>query len=167
MFFVCREIYRFQESSRDKTVGMDCLLLLDKAEVPEGIDDLSVRIVRVSSMVMRKLSGVQSTESIEAIALMSIPTSFFNVVDGQEKADCQRWFPSPHRILVLDGIQVIITLILSSCHYWEAVYGFSSIVVALHFYFFFGCKKMISCNSLLFGVIMDAALVFCSVEIQI
>lgn len=102
-------------------MGMDCLLLLDKAEVPEGIDDLSVRIVRVSSMVMRKLSGVQSTESIEAIALMSIPTSFFNVVDGQEKADCQRWFTSPHRILVLDGIQVIITLILSSCHYWEAV----------------------------------------------
>ncbi|KAF3975322.1 hypothetical protein CMV_001422 [Castanea mollissima] len=100
-----REIYRFQESSQDKTVGMDCLLLLDKAEVPEGIDDLSVRIVRVSSMVMRKLSGLQSTESIEAIALMSIPTSFFNVVDGQEKADCQRWFPSPHRILVLDGIQ--------------------------------------------------------------
>ncbi|KAL4644412.1 hypothetical protein ACB092_02G162900 [Castanea dentata] len=100
-----REIYRFQESSQDKTVGMDCLLLLDKAEVPEGIDDLSVRIVRVSSMVMRKLSGVQSTESIEAIALMSIPTTFFNVVDGQENADCQRWFPSPHRILVLDGIQ--------------------------------------------------------------
>lgn len=100
-----REIYRFQESLQYKTVGMDCLLLLDKAEVPEWIDDPSVRIVRVSSMVMRKLSGVQSAESIEAIALMSIPTSFFNVVDGQEKADCQRWFASPHRILVLDGIQ--------------------------------------------------------------
>ncbi|XP_062143647.1 uncharacterized protein LOC133851314 [Alnus glutinosa] len=100
-----REIYGFQESLHGKTLGMDCLLLLDKAEVPEGIDDLSVRIVRVSSMVMKKLSGVQSIESIEAIALMRIPTSFFNLDDDQEKADCQRWFPSPHRILVLDGIQ--------------------------------------------------------------
>ena len=151
-------------------MGMDCLLLLDKAEVPEGIDDLSVRIVRVSSMVMRKLSGVQSTESIEAIALMSIPTSFFNVVDGQEKADCQRWFASPHRILVLDGIQVIITLILSSFHYWEAVDWLFFHCCSLAFFFFVCvcvCKKMISRNSWLFGVIMDAALVFCSVEIQV
>ena len=108
MLFVCREIYSFQKSLQDKTVGMDCLLLLDKAEVPEGIDDFSVRIVRVSSVVMKKLSGVQSTESIDAIALMTIPTSFFNVDNDQENADCQRWFPSPHRILVLDGIQVII-----------------------------------------------------------
>jgi TrmH family RNA methyltransferase len=109
MLFICREIYRFQESLHGKTLGMDCLLLLDKAEVPEGIDDLSVHIVRVSSMVMKKLSGVQSIESIEAIALMRIPTSFFNLDDDQEKADCQRWFPSPHRILVLDGIQVNLT----------------------------------------------------------
>ena len=117
-------------------MGMDCLLLLDKAKVPEEMDDLSVRIVRVSSMVMRKLSGVQSTESIEAIALMSIPTSFFNVVDDQEKADCQRWFASPHRILVLDGIQVIITLILSSCHYWEAVDWLFFHCCSLAFFFF-------------------------------
>ncbi|KAE8010495.1 hypothetical protein FH972_006863 [Carpinus fangiana] len=104
-----REIYRFQEPLHGKALGMDCLLLLDKAEVPEGIDDLSVRIVRVSSVVMKKLSGVQSIESIEAIALMRIPTSFFNLDGDQEKADCQRWFPSPHRILVLDGIQLILT----------------------------------------------------------
>lgn len=87
---------------------MDCLFVLDKAEIPEEIGAFSVRIVRVSSAVMKKLSGLQSTESIEAIGLMSIPTSFFNLVDDQEEADCERWFPVAHRILVLDGIQVIV-----------------------------------------------------------
>lgn len=100
-----REVYRFQESLVEKTVGMHCLLLLDGAEVPEGINDISVRIVRVSSTVMKKLSGVQSTESIEAVGLMRIPTIFLNVDDDQENADRRRWFLSPRRVLVLDGIQ--------------------------------------------------------------
>ncbi|KAF5454380.1 hypothetical protein F2P56_024050 [Juglans regia] len=100
-----REIYKFQESLQEKTVEMDCLLLLDKAEVPEGIDGFPGRIVRVSAAVMKKLSGVKSTESIDAIALMRIPTRFFNLENDQDKADCRRWFPYPHRILVLDGIQ--------------------------------------------------------------
>lgn len=89
---------------------MDCLLLLDKAEIPEGLDDFSVHIVRVSSMVMKKLSGLQSTDSVEAIALMRIPTSFFSVDDDKNETDCQRWFQSPHRILVLDRIQVILAV---------------------------------------------------------
>ncbi|KAK9279283.1 hypothetical protein L1049_012962 [Liquidambar formosana] len=100
-----REIYRFQELMEDRSSTMECLLLLDKAEIPKGLDDLSVRTVRVSSMVMRKLSGVQSTESIEAVALMRIPTAFHNADGSQQESDCQSWFPSPHRILVLEGIQ--------------------------------------------------------------
>ncbi|XVE86884.1 hypothetical protein DITRI_Ditri18aG0071400 [Diplodiscus trichospermus] len=100
----CREIYRYEEASQEKTV-MDCLLLLDKAEIPEELDTHSVHIVRISSMVMKKLSGVQSAESIEAIALMRFPSSFLNLDVGQDKPDCQRWFPSTNRILVLDGIQ--------------------------------------------------------------
>ncbi|GAV68574.1 SpoU_methylase domain-containing protein [Cephalotus follicularis] len=100
-----REIYRFRDLSRDNTCGLDCLLLLDKAEVPEGLGHHYVRIVRVNSMVMAKLSGVQSTESIEAIALMRIPSSFINLDIHQEEVDCRNWFPSPHRILVLDAIQ--------------------------------------------------------------
>ncbi|KAA8531455.1 hypothetical protein F0562_006192 [Nyssa sinensis] len=99
-----REIYRFQELMLEGPIVVDCLFLLDEAEIPEGLDCLNVRLVRVSSMVMKKLSGVQSTESIEAIALMKIPSSFQSVDDDQE-ADCRKWFPSPHRILVLDGIQ--------------------------------------------------------------
>lgn len=107
MFLIFREIYKFQESLQEKTVEMDYLLLLDRAEVPEGIDGLSGRTVRVSAAVMKKLSGVKSTESIDVIALMRIPTRFFNLENDQDKADCRRWFPDPHRILVLDRIQVI------------------------------------------------------------
>ncbi|KAI9125310.1 hypothetical protein K1719_003926 [Acacia pycnantha] len=54
---------------------------------------------------MKKLSRLQSTDSLDAIALMKIPTSFFCLDDNQDTADCWRWFPSPHRILVLERIQ--------------------------------------------------------------
>lgn len=95
---------------------MDCLLVLDKAEIPEEIDGFPARVVRVSSAVMNKLSGLQSTESTEAIGLLRFPTSFFNLVDRQEAAGCERWFPVAHRILVLDGIQVIVTPLIH--HFW-------------------------------------------------
>ncbi|XP_059641658.1 uncharacterized protein LOC132283676 isoform X2 [Cornus florida] len=100
-----REICRFQGSMQERRAVIDCLLLLDKAEIPEGLNDLPVRLVRVSAMVMKKLSGMQSTESIEAIALMRIPSSFRSLDDNQQDTDCRRWFPSPRRTLVLDGIQ--------------------------------------------------------------
>ncbi|OMO56307.1 tRNA/rRNA methyltransferase, SpoU, partial [Corchorus capsularis] len=100
-----REVYRYQESSKEQVVGMDCLLVLDKAEIPEGLDKHSVQVVRVNSMVMRKLSGVQSAESIEAIALMRFPTTFVNLDADLNNSDCHSRFPSTHRILVLDGIQ--------------------------------------------------------------
>ncbi|XP_062119499.1 uncharacterized protein LOC133833933 isoform X2 [Humulus lupulus] len=102
---VIREIYEFQESIQEKTVKMHCFLVLNKAEISGEIGGFSGRIVRVSSAVMKKLSGLQSTESIEAIGLMSIPTSFLNLDDQQQEAGCERWFPVAHRILVLDGIQ--------------------------------------------------------------
>ncbi|KAF6165543.1 hypothetical protein GIB67_006433 [Kingdonia uniflora] len=100
-----REITRFQESRQEKSAILDCLLLLDDAGMPKYLGDSSDRVVRVSSMVMRKLSGVHCTDSIEAIAVMKIPTSFHDVNDDQVRANFQSLFPSPHRILVLDGIQ--------------------------------------------------------------
>ncbi|MBA0860489.1 hypothetical protein Goshw_018100 [Gossypium schwendimanii] len=109
-----REIYRYKESSQEKTV-IDCLLLLENAEIPEGLDTHSCHVVRVGSMVMKKLSGVQSAESIEAIALMRFPTSFLNLTVDQNKSDSQSWFPSTHRILVLDGIQDGIFLLPGCC----------------------------------------------------
>jgi len=102
---VCREIRRFQELLQDESVSMDCLILPDKAEIPDGLDKSTASIVRVSSTVMRKLSGLQTTDSLDAIALMKIPASFFNVDDDQK--NYQKVFSSVHRILVLDGIQVI------------------------------------------------------------
>ncbi|XP_062119498.1 uncharacterized protein LOC133833933 isoform X1 [Humulus lupulus] len=111
---VIREIYEFQESIQEKTVKMHCFLVLNKAEISGEIGGFSGRIVRVSSAVMKKLSGLQSTESIEAIGLMSIPTSFLNLDDQQQEAGCERWFPVAHRILVLDGIQVIYAVLMCS-----------------------------------------------------
>lgn len=96
---------------QERSTAVDCLLLLDKAEIPLELNDHSIRVVRVSSMVMKKLSGVQSTESIEAIALMRIPSTFHSVDDDQKEEDFHNWFPSPHRVLVLDGIQVIPVLV--------------------------------------------------------
>ncbi|MBA0686913.1 hypothetical protein Goari_014481 [Gossypium aridum] len=120
-----REIYRYKESSQEKTV-IDCLLLLENAEIPEGLDTHSCHVARVGSMVMKKLSGVQSAESIEAIALMRFPTSFLNLTVDQNKSDSQSWFPSTHRILVLDGIQDpgnLGTLIRSAMAFqWDGIF---------------------------------------------
>ncbi|KAK4263069.1 hypothetical protein QN277_028543 [Acacia crassicarpa] len=99
-----REIYRFQESLQDNNITMDCLILPDKTEVPEGLDK-SPLIMRVSSTVMKKLARLQSTDSLDAIALMKIPNRFFSLDENQDTADCWRWFSSPHRILVLERIQ--------------------------------------------------------------
>ncbi|KAL6959532.1 S-(hydroxymethyl)glutathione dehydrogenase [Sarracenia purpurea var. burkii] len=90
---------------QDRNATIDCLLLLDKAEIPEELANLPIPIVRVNSMVMKKLSGLQSTESIETIGLMKIPSTFRNLDDNWQEEDCHGWFPFPHRILVLDGIQ--------------------------------------------------------------
>ena len=103
---IFREILKFQESLEERTVGLDCLLVLDKADIPEDMEGLADRVVSVSSTIMKRLSGLQSIESIEAVGVMKIPTTFFNLVDHQEVTDCKLWFPSAHRILVLDGIQV-------------------------------------------------------------
>ncbi|TYJ10698.1 hypothetical protein E1A91_A11G225100v1 [Gossypium mustelinum] len=120
-----REIYRYKESSQEKT-EIDCLLLLENAEIPEGLDTHSCHVVRIGSMVMKKLSGVQSAESIEAIALMRFPTSFLNLTVDQNKSDSQSWFPSTHRILVLDGIQDpgnLGTLIRSAMAFqWDGIF---------------------------------------------
>ncbi|XP_010254590.1 PREDICTED: uncharacterized protein LOC104595531 isoform X2 [Nelumbo nucifera] len=109
-----REILEFQ-GLRQGPSKVDCLLLLDGAEVPKGLCDSYVRILHVNSMVMRKLSGVQSSDSIETVALMRIPTSFCNMEDNQRETNFRNWFPSPHRILVLDGIQDGVFLLPGCC----------------------------------------------------
>lgn len=113
-FIVHREVCVFQANKQGITTEIECLLLHEEAQIPLGLESLSIRIVRVSSLVMKKLSGVQSTESVEAIALMRIPRSFIDLKDDEDiLTDCNKWFPSAHRVLVLDSIQVIISYVAS------------------------------------------------------
>ncbi|XP_060185331.1 uncharacterized protein LOC132614801 [Lycium barbarum] len=100
-----REIYSFQERVQERPITLDCLLVLDEAHIPEDLNLQLVRLVRISSAVMKKLSGLQSIDSIEMIALMKIPSTFHSVDDEFLEEDCIRWFQNAHRVLVLDGIQ--------------------------------------------------------------
>lgn len=99
-----REIYSFYKTLLDRPI-IECLLVLDNSHIPEEIDDPSVQIIRVNSAVMSKLSGVQSTDSVDVIALLRIPTTFHVASNNLHDEDCSKWFSFPHRILVLDGIQ--------------------------------------------------------------
>ncbi|CAI9282335.1 unnamed protein product [Lactuca saligna] len=99
-----REIYNFQESMQEKPTTIDCLLLHEKTSVPEEFVESGVRVVRVNSMVMKKLSGLQSTESIDVVSLVKIPSTFHSLENNHHE-DFSKWFPSAYRILVLDGIQ--------------------------------------------------------------
>ncbi|XP_068640685.1 uncharacterized protein [Aristolochia californica] len=84
---------------------VEFLLLLDGAEAPNGLHDSTVQIINVSSNVMKKLSGVQSIDSITAIAIMKIPSSFYQIYYNQGLETCENWLSCADRILILDGIQ--------------------------------------------------------------
>lgn len=101
---------------QEKPTTIDCLLLHEKASVPEELVESGVHVVRVNSIVMKKLSGLQSTESIDVVSLVKIPSTFHSLENNQHE-DFSKWFPSAYRILVLDGIQVISPLInfINSC----------------------------------------------------
>ncbi|KAJ0940439.1 putative 50S ribosomal protein L30e [Helianthus annuus] len=88
-----REMFNFQESKGEKASRIDCLLLHENAEVPEDLVESGIRIVRVSSVVMKKLCGVQSTESIDAVSLVKIPSTFHNLDDDHHQGS-SKWFPS-------------------------------------------------------------------------
>lgn len=114
----CRELHRFQEKFKDVPTAIECLLVLDNANVPEDLNNLSIHRINVSSLVMKKLSGLQSTDSIDMVALVRIPSTFYSFGSYLKEEDCHKWFPSPYRILVLEGIQVVLlfgaVLILNS-----------------------------------------------------
>lgn len=100
-----RELCRFQNKIEDGLTAIECLLLLDNTNVPEYLNNQSIRYVNVSSLVMKKLSGLQSTDSIDMVALIRIPSTFHSIGSHVKGGDCHKWFPSPYRILVLDGVQ--------------------------------------------------------------
>ncbi|XP_042028866.1 uncharacterized tRNA/rRNA methyltransferase slr1673-like isoform X2 [Salvia splendens] len=88
------------------------------------MSESAVRVVEVSPEVIRKISGVQSVDSVEVIALMRIPSSF-RIINKHDE-DCRTLFPFPHRILVLDGIQDpgnLGTLVRSATAFrWDGVF---------------------------------------------
>lgn len=100
-----RELCRFQGKTEDGFTMIECILVLEKAKIPKDLTGGFVRHVNVSSMVMKKLSGLQSTDGLDMVALATIPSTFHNLDNNLQEEDCRTWFPVPHRILVLDGIQ--------------------------------------------------------------
>ncbi|KAL0350197.1 UNVERIFIED_CONTAM: putative tRNA/rRNA methyltransferase YsgA [Sesamum radiatum] len=99
-----REIYNFHKAWSSRPI-IECLFVLDNCRIPEEIDDKAVRVVHVNLEVIRKISGVQSVDSVEVIALVRIPSTFHIVSNNLQEEDCHTFFSFPQRILVLDGIQ--------------------------------------------------------------
>ncbi|KAI5669244.1 hypothetical protein M9H77_19097 [Catharanthus roseus] len=90
---------------QDGPTKIKCLLMLENADILEDLNNLYICHVCVSSMVMKNLSGLHSTDCIDMVALVNIPSIFCNVVDNVQEEDCRAWFPFPHRIIMLDRFQ--------------------------------------------------------------
>ncbi|KAK8942459.1 hypothetical protein KSP39_PZI008810 [Platanthera zijinensis] len=120
------EVCRFWQLNSGELSNIECLLLLDGMEIPEMLNLPSISIVHVSPHVIKKLSGVQSVDSTEAVALIKIPRSFYDMLGEHKEEIYPSWFPLPNRLLVLDGIQDpgnLGTLLRSSMAFrWSAVF---------------------------------------------
>nr|CAD1841785.1 unnamed protein product [Ananas comosus var. bracteatus] len=120
------EILRFWKLKDRESSIVDCLFLLDGGEASGGLDDYSNSVVYTNPTVMKKLSGMQSVDSTEAIAVMKMPKSFYDLESDREEMAFLSSFNSPYRILVLDGIQDpgnLGTLIRTACAFnWDGIY---------------------------------------------
>ncbi|KAI5669268.1 hypothetical protein M9H77_19121 [Catharanthus roseus] len=109
---MCLDLLRLPSCARNPHVDgptkIECLLMLENANIPKDLNNFYIRYVCVSSMLMEKLSRLQSADFLDMVALIRIPSTFRNVLDNLQEEDCHAWFPFPHRILVLDEIQVIL-----------------------------------------------------------
>jgi len=81
------------------------LLVLELTNPRSDLSSWAERIVFVSEPVMRKVAGVDSTEGLQGVGLLNLPSSFCNL-DGTGNIQAGNWVSSPRRVLVLDGIQV-------------------------------------------------------------
>ncbi|KAJ1294135.1 hypothetical protein BS78_01G122600 [Paspalum vaginatum] len=93
------------EMCRFELDAIDYLLLLEGLEVPEELREFTGDVVYVSAAVMKKVSGMQSVDSTEAIAVMHMPKHFRDIGSEECGDDLLGPFNYPKRILVLDGIQ--------------------------------------------------------------
>lgn len=83
------------------------LLVLEGTSIPEELRDIAVTVVHVTANVVKKISGMQSVDSTAVIAVMKMPRSFCDLGINGSDAMFYSLLPSPHRLLVLDGIQVL------------------------------------------------------------
>ncbi|KAJ1294134.1 hypothetical protein BS78_01G122600 [Paspalum vaginatum] len=114
------------EMCRFELDAIDYLLLLEGLEVPEELREFTGDVVYVSAAVMKKVSGMQSVDSTEAIAVMHMPKHFRDIGSEECGDDLLGPFNYPKRILVLDGIQDpgnLGTLIRSACAFrWDGAF---------------------------------------------
>lgn len=99
-----REVSEYLQQKSVKQV-VDCLFVQDVTGIPVGLIETSRRIVHVNHLVMQKLAGVESIEPTEAIGVIKLPSSFYNLESLEIHSSSQIWCSLPHRLLVLDGIQ--------------------------------------------------------------
>ncbi|KAL8472254.1 hypothetical protein ACS0TY_028837 [Phlomoides rotata] len=120
-----REIYSFHKAVSEKPI-IQCLFVLDNCCIPEEINDEAIHVVQVNLEVIRKISGVQSVDCVEVIALVRIPSTFQILSSSLRDEDCRTLFSFPHRLLVLDGIQDpgnLGTLVRSATAFrWDGVF---------------------------------------------
>lgn len=112
MYFITksREICQFQREENQSFYIIEQLLVLEGTSIPEELNNISVTVVHVSANVLKKISGMQSIDSTEVIAIMKMPRSFCDLDKNGSDAMFHKLLPSPSRLLVLDGIQVLLCL---------------------------------------------------------
>ncbi|XP_078149273.1 tRNA/rRNA methyltransferase (SpoU) family protein [Carex rostrata] len=99
------EICKFQREENQSFYIIEQLLVLEGTSIPEELNNISVTVVHVSANVLKKISGMQSIDSTEVIAIMKMPRSFCDLDKNGSDAMFHKLLPSPSRLLVLDGIQ--------------------------------------------------------------
>lgn len=100
-----REVCSSQRTFTYEPAMIECLILLDNVTVPKDLGNYHTRRVHVSPVVMKKLSGLQSVESVDMAAVLRIPCTFQNIGENLLEENYLQIFPLAQRILVLEGIQ--------------------------------------------------------------
>ncbi|KAF3333022.1 rRNA methyltransferase 3B [Carex littledalei] len=99
------EICKFQREENQSFYIIEQLLVLEGTSIPVELYNISVNVVHVSANVLKKISGMQSIDSTEVIAIMKMPRTFCDLEMNGSDTMFHSLLPSPSRLLVLDGIQ--------------------------------------------------------------
>ncbi|KAJ4782806.1 tRNA/rRNA methyltransferase (SpoU) family protein [Rhynchospora pubera] len=99
------EICTFHRDETEPSSIIDQLIVLDGISIPDELNRICSTVIYVSANVLKKISGMQSIDSTEVIAIMRMPRSFCDLEMNGSEAMFHSLLPSPYRLLVLDGIQ--------------------------------------------------------------